>query len=117
MKSKTYLALQVALIFSSLSGVCSKFAAQEVFLSLRFCAFYGGVLAFLGMYALIWQKVLQQLPLSVAYANTAVSGLWSIVWGWLFFRETITPGKLAGISMVIMGVILYSNVGGKCADG
>ena len=36
-KGKVFLALQLSLLFSSLSGVASKMAAKQPFLSLPFC--------------------------------------------------------------------------------
>ena len=43
-KGKVFLALQLSLLFSSLSGVASKMAAKQPFLSLPFCFYYGLVL-------------------------------------------------------------------------
>ena len=43
-KGKVFLALQLSLLFSSLSGVASKMAAKQPSLSLPFCFYYGLVL-------------------------------------------------------------------------
>lgn len=47
------------------------------------------------------------MPLNAAFANRAVTVLWGIVWGIIFFGETITAGKIIGAVLVIVGVISY----------
>ena len=80
---KTICLLHLMLMVYSLSGVCSKLAAGEPFLSARFCIFYGTVILLLAFYAVA-------------------------VWGLLFFQEQITFGKLLGVTLVIAGVVLFS---------
>ena len=83
-------------------------AAGEEFLSLRFCLFYGGVIFLLGVYAVVWQQIIKKLPLTLAYANKAVTVIWGLIWGLLFFGEKITPLKIAGALIVISGIALYA---------
>lgn len=96
------------LMVYSLSGVFSKLAAAEPFLSVRFCLFYGAVILLLGFYAIAWQQIIRAIPLTTAFANKAVTSAWGLVWGLLFFREQITVGKLLGVALVIVGVVLFS---------
>ncbi len=107
-KTKTLILLHVIILIYSLSGICSKLAANEEFLSLPFCLYYGGVILLLGFYALAWQQIIKLLPLSTAYANKAVTVLWAMLWGLLFFQESITAGKLAGILLVIVGIVIFA---------
>lgn len=100
--------LHILLCVFSLSGVCSKLASGESFLSLKFCLFYGGVILILGIYAIFWQQIIKRMQLSLAYANKAVTVIWGMIWGILFFQEQITPQKIIGAIIVIIGVILYS---------
>ena len=92
----------------SMSGICSKLAAGESFLSARFCIYYAVIIVLLGVYAIGWQQVIKRIPLTTALANKAVTVVWGIVWGWFFFGESITPGKLIGAGMVIAGVVLFA---------
>lgn len=96
------------LMVYSLSGVFSKLAAAEPFLSVRFCLFYGAVILLLGFYAIAWQQIIRAIPLTTAFANKAVTTAWGLVWGLLFFHEQITVGKLLGVALVIAGVVLFS---------
>ena len=105
---KKYIVLHLTLMIYSMSGVCSKMAAGESFLSFKFCLFYGGVIALLGFYAIAWQQIIRVLPLTTAFANKAVTTAWGLLWGLLFFHEQITIGKIVGVALVISGVILFS---------
>lgn len=106
-KIKWIILLHVLLAVYSMSGILSKAAAQVPFLSLRFCLCYGGIIGLLGIYAIGWQQIIKRMPLTTAFANKAVTVVWGLVWGLLFFKEAITPGKLLGAAIVIAGVILY----------
>lgn len=103
---KTLLLLQLLLAFYSLSSVCSKMAAQEEFLSIKFIMFYGAVILFLGIYAVVWQQILKKLPLVMAYMNKAVTVIWGMIWGVIFFNERITINKIFGCIIIVVGVCL-----------
>ena len=105
---KTLIGLHGMLMVYSMSGKCSKLAAGESFLSARFCIYYAVIIVLLGVYAIGWQQVIKRIPLTTAFANKAVTVVWGIVWGWFFFGESITPGKLIGAGMVIAGVVLFA---------
>jgi drug/metabolite transporter (DMT)-like permease len=71
----------------------SKLASRETFFSSNFLLFYGLSLKILFIYSLIWQILLQKLPLTTAYSNRATVVIWGIAWGYLFFDENITIAK------------------------
>lgn len=98
--------LHILLAIYSLSGVCSKLAAGYSFLSLPFIFWYGLVILNLGIYAIIWQQIIKHLPLTTAYANKAVTIVWGILWGCLFFNEAIKWNMIVGAIIVIIGVIV-----------
>ena len=85
-------------------------------MSVRFCLYYGTVILLLGVYAIGWQQVIKRIPLTTAFANKAVTVVWGLVWGALFFREAVTPGKLLGAALVIVGVILFEQADGEAAE-
>ena len=91
----------------SLSTVCSKLASQQTPNSVRFILLYGCIIGLLGFYAIVWQQIIKRLPLTTAFANKAVTVVWGIIWGAVFFHERITPGKLLGAAIVIAGVFVY----------
>ena len=105
--TKTILALNVLLMFFSLGGIFSKLASKQPFLSLKFILCYGALLFIMFVYAIGWQQVIKRLPLTMAYANRAVTIVWGIIWGLLFFNEKLNLGKVIGAVIVIAGVLLY----------
>ncbi len=107
-KKKYFIYLHILLVLYSLSAVFSKLGSAEPFLSFKFCLFYGLVLFLLALYALCWQQIIKHLPLTVAYANKAITVVWGIIWGLLIFSEKLTPGKVLGSLFVICGIVLYA---------
>ena len=83
-------------------------ASKESTISLRFCFFYGIIIILLGVYAIGWQQIIKRLPLTTAFANKAITVVWGIVWGFVFFHETITWGKVLGAIIIVTGVVIYS---------
>ena len=106
-KIRMFFMLHFMLMIYSMSGIFSKKAAVEQFLSFPFCLYYGTVIILLGMYAIGWQQIIKKLPLTTAYANKAITVVWGLIWGYLFFEEKITVGKIIGAILVIAGIVLY----------
>ena len=104
---KVFLALHLLLLFYSLSSVLSKLAAGQPFLSFRFCLCYGGMFLILVLYALGWQQILKRLPLTVAFANKAVTLVWSTVFGALLLHEQIRLNQVIGCTLAVLGVVLF----------
>ena len=115
-KGKYLIFLHILLMVYSLSTVCSKMASRQEFLSFKFCLFYGGVVVLLGIYAVVWQQIIKKLPLTLAYANKAVTVFWGIVWGLVFFGEEITFRKIAGALIVIAGIAVYAFADNESED-
>lgn len=100
------MALHIELLLFSLGGVCTKMASWYDFLSFWFIFFYGLVILNLGVYAIVWQQIIKKLPLNTAYSNKAITIVWGILWGFIFFREQITWNMIVGALIVIVGVVL-----------
>lgn len=105
---RTLIALHLLLLVYSFSGFFSKNAAAQDFLSLPFILLYGSVLFILGVYAIGWQQIIKHLSLTVAFANKAITVVWGIVWGFLFFAEAITAFKIIGAILIIVGIVIFS---------
>ena len=107
-KKKTILALNLLLMVYSMSGICSKLAAKEEGITFKFCFYYACIIGLLGVYAIGWQQIIKRIPLTTALANKAVTVIWGLIWGLIFFKEEITPVKITGVLLVVAGVILYA---------
>lgn len=106
---KNIIILQVIILIYTLSTVTAKFASNEEFLSFKFILFYGLEIFILGVYAILWQQIIKKFEISVAYANRAMSLLWSIVWAIVFFGEQITLKNVIGVIIVIIGTIIVNS--------
>lgn len=64
-KKGVYLMLHISLLFSSLSGVCSKMASgyTDNIFSIPFLFWFGLVFVIMFGYAIVWQQILKKLPL------------------------------------------------------
>ena len=102
-----FIGLQAGLFVYSLAGVCSKLAGSQEFLSPLFFLFFGLLFTILLSYALIWQQVLRQVPLTLAYACKSVAGFYTLLWGALIFGEKIRPNMVIGLLLVLAGVSFF----------
>lgn len=102
--------LHISLLFSSLSGVCSKMASRytDNIFSVNFIFWFGLVFVIMFGYAIIWQQILKRMPLTVAYANKPVTLIWGIIWGALIFGEKITVNMLIGAAVIFAGIYLVT---------
>lgn len=105
---KTMLFMNTAFLVYSLTSVLSKLAAGFDIISLRWIICYAAILFLLMLYAVMWQFSLKKVELITAYSNKAVVVIWGMVWGLLFFQERITFPKIAGISIIIIGILILS---------
>lgn len=103
-KINKYVYLHLLLFCYSFCGVFSKLAAQYEFLSPKFCLFYGISIVILGIYAILWQQILKKFSLTTAFFNKAVTIIWGMLWGVMFFSEKITWNMIIGTIVVLIGV-------------
>ena len=103
----SFIILQIALFVLSIGAICSKMAGRQEFLSNRFIMYYGLLLLILLIYAIIWQQVLKNLSLTVAYASKGVGIIYGMMWGALVFKETITWNMILGAILVLTGVYFF----------
>lgn len=106
------LLLQTAVMVYSLSTVAANFASKYEFLSLKYILFFGLDFMILAIYAIFWQQIIKKFQLSIAYANKAMTLLWSMLWNFLIFSQGITPRKVAGVLLVVAGVVVMNFVAG-----
>ena len=98
--------LHLAILVYSFSAVFMKYAALADFLSFRFFIFYALVLVCLAIYAIFWQQILKHFKLSFAHINRAVGMLWTVVFGVLFFKESVSITGIIGLILIITGIIV-----------
>ena len=104
--------LELSVLVYSLSTVAGNMASKYEFLSVRYILFFGLEFVVLAIYAILWQQIIKKFQLSIAYANKSVMLLWTMLWNYLIFSQGITPGKVAGVLLVMAGAIVM-NLGGE----
>ncbi|WP_197025157.1 transporter [Butyrivibrio proteoclasticus] len=102
------LMLQGAVVVYSLSTVAAKLASGHPFLSFKYILFFGLEFIILGVYAIVWQQMIKKFQLSLAYANKALTLMWSMLWNFVIFSQGITPWKVVGVVLVVIGVIIMN---------
>ena len=105
--------LQFSVMVYSLSTVAGNMASKHEFLSLGYILFFGLDFFILGVYAILWQQIIKRFQLSIAYANKAMTLLWSMVWNFLIFSQGITVKKVIGVLIVMAGVVVMNMGEGK----
>lgn len=98
------LLLQLAVIIFSVASALSKAASAYPVLSWNWIVFYGGNMVLLAVYAVAWQQFLKSIPLTTAYSNRAMSMLWSMIIGVIFFHETVKWTMVLGVLIIAVGI-------------
>ena len=106
---KDILLLQGVFFIYSINSIVAKLASGQESFSMAFFMFYGLELVIIGVYALLWQQIIKKFELSVAYANKAITLIWGMIWGAVLFKEQITVTKVAGILLVIAGIVILNS--------
>lgn len=99
----------MVVVIYSINTVIAKFVSDQPFLSFKFIMLYLLEFAVLGIYAIFWQQMIKRFELSIAYANKAMTLLWSLLWSVLIFRDSVTPAKVVGVLLVIAGTIILNS--------
>ncbi len=112
-KGRNLFLLHLNIVIFSFTGVFSKFAAGSIQSNGLFSAqtVFWGILIVLncGIYAVFWQYILKFFEVNVAYSHSAVYNIWSLIWAWLIFHESINIGNLAGTILIIIGIWVFRN--------
>ena len=103
------LQLQAVVMIYSINTVVAKLVSGQPFLSMKFILLYGLEFAVLGVYAICWQQMIKKFELSIAYANKAMTLLWSLLWSVLLFGAKITPAQIIGVVLVILGTVIINS--------
>ena len=104
----SFLLMHAGFVLYSFYSVTGKVAAKYDFLSLQSCFFYGLMILILGFYAINWQIVLKSFPLFFASTNKAITIIWGMLWGKLFFSEDFTPRKIIAVLLILTGIFILN---------
>ena len=63
-------------------------------------------MAVLGVYAVLWQQILNRMPVSDAYMFKGTSLIFILILSFIFFGEAITVTNIIGAALIIGGIAL-----------
>ena len=101
-KKQSFCLMYIGFLIYSLSGIFSKIASFKEFFSFDYIICFFGIIIVLGIYALLWQQVLKNIPLSVAMANKPFVLILSIIWSILIFHENLKLKTLIRMKVIII---------------
>ena len=89
-------------------GICTKMASLQEFLSWQYLLWFGGAVAILGLYAILWQQILRRVELSMAYMFKGTTLIFTMLIAALLFGESITLPNIIGSIIIITGITLLA---------
>lgn len=107
-QTKAVVVLVLVNLFYASISIATKLTSQQVPLSLRFFVGFVVIILMLGIYAVIWQQVLKQIPLSTAYMFKGTSLVFVLLFSSLLFGEGITCTNGVGAALIIGGIAFFA---------
>ena len=104
---KILLLLSLSLVLQSLSSVFIKYAGQFETLSPEFIFYYVIAVGCLGVFAIMWQFLLELIPLTTAYLRKGILYILILIWSVILFNETVTINNIIGSIVIIAGISLH----------
>lgn len=92
-------------------GEINKTSIHDVFpiiLKVATSPFILGGLACYAISVVVWMVVLSRVAVNYAYPMLSVGYIITAVFGWWLFSEPLTPIRMLGIAVIIVGVILIN---------
>ena len=104
---KILLLLSLSLVLQSLSSVFIKYPGQFETLSPEFIFYYVIAVGCLGVFAIMWQFLLELIPLTTAYLRKGILYILILIWSVILFNETVTINNIIGSIIIIAGISLH----------
>lgn len=103
-----YIILVFAIFLYSTIGIFTRSAAAYSFLSWQYILWVAGAVVMMGVYAILWQQLIQRLDLSLAYMFKGLGGIFGLALCYFVFQEQITIRNILGAAIVIIGITIYA---------
>lgn len=106
-RAKILILLSLSLIIQSLSSVFIKYAGTYETLSKEFLFFYLMAIGCLGVFAIMWQFLLEMIPLTTAYLRKGILYVLILFWSVILFKEQVTLNNILGSIIIIAGIMIH----------
>ena len=100
--------LLVTFVVYSCTSLFSKSASMHPFLSVPYLLNFGGMLCCMGVYAILWQKVLGFMALNKAFLFKSMTIVMILGFCYFLFGETITMNNIIGTAFIIAGLVVLA---------
>ncbi len=104
----TYSALVAINALYACVTIFTKYASQQAFMSWGYLLAFAGAVGVMGVYAVLWQQVLQRIELSTAYMFKGTSLIFVMLLAFALFGEPITVQNIIGAVIIVAGIGLYA---------
>ena len=105
---KQVVVLLLVFLLYSFEPIAAKYTSQQEWNTFAFWLGLGAVFGILGLYAIFWQQLLKQIPLSVAYMFRGSTLIFVLIMSVILLRDTVTLYNCIGALMIVSGIVLYS---------
>ena len=103
-----YIALIGTFFIYTSSGVFSKLASQQDFLSIEYFAYLCCTIGVLGIYAILWQQIIKRMHLAKAFMFKGLTVIFGLLFANLIFGEIISLKNAIGTVFIISGITLFA---------
>lgn len=107
-KWTSYIVLILAIAIYSTVGILTRCAAMYPFLSWQYILFVVGAVGVLGIYAILWQQLIQRMDISLAYMFKGLGVVFALLICHYVFDEIITIHNIIGAIIIISGITLFA---------
>ncbi|MEV3731260.1 EamA family transporter [Paenibacillus larvae] len=84
----------------------NSFESIRSIIELMFSPFVLGGLFIYGFATVLWMYILNRVDISIAYPMQSIVYVFAIIGGYYFFHESITPLKILGCLVILIGVLM-----------
>lgn len=106
--SALYIALVGVNAIYACTSIFTKMASLQEMVSWRFIFWIICAIGIMGIYAVIWQKIIAKIPLSTAYMFKGTSLIFVLLISAVLFGESITYTNIIGSIIIIAGIVLFA---------
>lgn len=108
-----YIVLILAIAIYSMTGILTRCASMHPFLSWQYILLVGGAVGVIGIYAIIWQQLIQRMDISLAYMFKGLGVVFALLICHYIFGEIITLKNIIGAIIIIAGITLFAWADGR----
>lgn len=105
-RRNVYILAFIAIFIESFSSVCLKLAGNYPTMSKSYIIYYIATVAVMGIYAVLWQILLEYMPLTTAYLRKGISYILLYLWAFLIFHEHISVMQWIGTAIILSGMVV-----------